>query len=153
MNTSILRNTILYVLCGAAFLFHPRITRAQVPQATPQEPSELFRVAHIWTLHLTFTPAQWDAMEPRGENRGPGGGGPGGFGPGNFIAAAFLRSLDRDKNESINRAEFLDGFDQWFKSWGKGASALTEELLRAGINRDLAPFGPPGGPPPEGDRP
>jgi len=41
----------------------------------------LFDLDRVWDLHLTFTPEQWDAMEPKG---GPGsfGGPPGPGGPG-----------------------------------------------------------------------
>ena len=158
MNTSILRNTILSVLCGPAFLFHPLVTRAQVPQATPQNPSELFQVAHIWTLHLTFTPAQWDAMEPRGESRGPGGGGPerpggpggpGGFGPGNFIAPTFLQKGDSDSDGRLSEVEFHTLAETWFVAWDKEKSgSLKEAQIRDGLNSTLGapPGGGPGGP-------
>jgi hypothetical protein len=87
---------------------------------------------------------------------GPGGpGGPGGFGPGNFIAGAFMSALDADKDQAVSKAEFTQGFAAWFTNWNAGASGpLTEEKLRAGIDRDLTPFrgDPPGapgfGPPP-----
>ena len=77
----------------------------------------------------------------------PGMGGPGGFGPGMFLAEAFLSALDADKDGMVTQAEFTQGFLKWFDAWNTDHSgALTEEQLRAGINKDLSPFR--GGPPP-----
>ena len=45
--------------------------------AMPQKSSDLFVTNKVWTIHLTFTAAQWQAMEPRG---GPAPGGPAGMG-------------------------------------------------------------------------
>jgi spore coat protein H len=88
---------------------------------------------------------------PPGGRGGPGEplgrGGPGGFGPGMFLAQAFTTALDADKDGVVTQAEFAQGFLRWFDSWNKDHSGmLTEEQLRAGINRDLSPFR--GGPPP-----
>jgi hypothetical protein len=82
---------------------------------------------------------------------GPGGrGGPGGFGPGMFLGNAFMTALDADKDGALTRQEFTQGFAKWFGAWNTDQSGvLTEEQLRAGINRDLVPSRfPPGGPPP-----
>ena len=32
-------------------------------------PIDIFRFTNVWTIHLSFTPEQWEAMEPK-----PGGG-------------------------------------------------------------------------------
>ena len=94
--------------------------------------------------------------------RGPGGrggpGGPGGFGPGMFLGDAFMSALDANKDETITRDEFVQGFAAWFGAWNTDKSgALTDEQLRAGINKDLSPsragprgfgFGPPDAAPP-----
>jgi hypothetical protein len=77
-----------------------------------------------------------------------------------------MTALDDDKDGAITHQEFTRKFGGWFESWSGGrGGALTDEELRAGINRDLAPapggFGfpggppggpgaPPGGPPPDG---
>jgi spore coat protein H len=80
----------------------------------------------------------------------PGGpAGPRGFGPGNFLAGFFVSAFDMDKNQALTHEEFSQGFAGWFKKWNMDASGpLTEEQLRAGIDRDLTPVrgGPSGGP-------
>ena len=91
-----------------------------------------------------------------GEFGFPGGGRPaarpggrGGFGPGMFLGGAFMTALDANRDKSITREEFTQGFARWFEAWGGSNSApLTEEQLRTGISKSLAPsFGsPPGGP-------
>jgi len=88
---------------------------------------------------------------PGGPPRGPGG--PDGFGPGMFLGTSFLEALDPDKHSFVTRDEFTQGFVRWFEAWNSDKSgALTEEQLRAGINKDMSPFrnGPPQGfgPPP-----
>jgi len=88
---------------------------------------------------------------PPGGRGGPGGppgrGGPAGFGPGMFLAQAFTTALDADKDGVVSQAEFAQGFLKWFDAWNTDHSGvLTEEQLRAGINKDLSPFR--GGPPP-----
>lgn len=83
-----------------------------------------------------------------------GPGGPGrGFGPGMFLAGSFMKALDADKNGQVAAPEMKGAFAQWFESWNKdGSDELSEDELRAGIDRDLAPqfpgFGGPPGPPP-----
>ena len=82
--------------------------------APPQTPAELFRIDHVWTIHLTFTPTQWDAMEPRRAGGGPGGPG---FGPGMFLGPAFLGLGDADKNGTLSKAELTALADKWFTQW------------------------------------
>src|SRR3954463_6874389 len=48
----------------------------------PDKPAELFRLTNIWSVHLTFDPAEYKAMEPKGGGGFPGFGGPGGPGRG-----------------------------------------------------------------------
>ncbi len=65
------------------------------PSASGISPSEVFSFTNVWTVHLTFTPEQWDAMEPKQGDRPqfrPGGRGSflqGPEGGRNGIAAAF----------------------------------------------------------------
>jgi spore coat protein H len=42
--------------------------------------AELFQYDKVWEVHLTFTPEQWAAMEPKGGNMNPFGGPPQGSG-------------------------------------------------------------------------
>ena len=77
---------------------------------------------------------------------GPGGP-PGGFNIGAAIAGAFITAFDSDKDAKLARGEFTQGFAGWFEKWNTDKSGtLSDEQLRAGIDRDLAP--PRGGPPP-----
>ena len=88
------------------------------------------------------------------------GGGPGGFGAAMFLARGVMEAFDTNKDGKLTHAEFTAGFAKWFEGWNSDKSgALSEEQLRAGINRDLSPkrgaaaggpdFGPPGDGPPE----
>jgi hypothetical protein len=84
---------------------------------------------------------------------GPGGGppggrgGPGGFGPGMFLGTIFMTTCDTDHDARLTREELAQGFTKWFAFWNTdGTGVLTDEQLRAGINKDLAPPRP--GPPP-----
>src|SRR5262249_24796992 len=80
--------------------------------------SNLFNLTNVWTVHLKFTPEQWEAMEPKDGGSGPfgggrgrfggrgGGPGGGGFGPGMFLAPAFLDQGDQNKDGKLSQAEF-----------------------------------------------
>ncbi len=68
-----------------------------------------------------------------------------------------MTALDSDKDGALSRDEFAQGFAKWFDAWNTDKSgALTDEQLRAGLNKDLplAPggpgLGPPGGAPARG---
>jgi hypothetical protein len=82
-------------------------------------------------------------------DRGPRGpGGSGGFGPARMLERSFMDTLDLNKDQLISHEEFTHGFAKWFAVWDvKKTGAITDEQLRAGINRDLSPFhgGPPDG--------
>ncbi len=88
----------------------------------------------------------------RGGFGGPGG--PGGMGPGLFLAPAFQQAMGAGQNAPVTREQFTRAFAKWFENWGGWKTGyLTEEQLRSGINRDLAPRGMPGGFGPPGGRP
>src|SRR4051794_12701369 len=85
------------VSCAVTLLIitlFPSVPAARADETDgPRTAAELYQLDKVWTIHLHFTPEQWDAMEPKGAGRGPGGpgGGPrGGFGPGMFLAPVFL---------------------------------------------------------------
>jgi hypothetical protein len=66
-----------------------------------------------------------------------------------MAASTFMRSMDENRDGVVTREEFQHAFAKWFEAWGGGKGPLTEEQLRAGLNRDLAPPGVmiPGPPP------
>ncbi len=105
--------------------------------AVPQTSSELFVTNKVWTVHLTFTAAQWQAMEPKGgpAQGGPGGmGRPGGFSPAMFIAPAFWKG-DENGDAKLSRAEFASLGEQWFAKWDAAKSGkVTSEQLSQGLN-------------------
>src|SRR5687767_7629798 len=46
------------------------------PASSALSPSDIFRSSNIWTIHLRFTPDEWEAMEPKQaarQQRGFGG--------------------------------------------------------------------------------
>ena len=65
----------------------------------------------------------------------------------------FLRVLDQNKDASVTKAEFTQGFARLFETWNTDKSGyLTLRQLRSGIEKDLTPpadgFPPFGGGPP-----
>src|SRR5689334_22560508 len=89
----------------------------------PLNPVDLFQMTNVWTVHLRFTAQQWEAMEPKqdgpgfgggrgpmggprggaGRFGGPGGpGGGGGFGPAMFLAPAFVQQGDRNSDGKLS---------------------------------------------------
>jgi spore coat protein H len=73
-----------------------------------------------------------------------------------FLGSGLLEAFDTNKDGKLSHEEFTAGFAKWFSDWNSDKSGqLSEEQLRAGINRDLVPFrggGPgfgPDGPPDE----
>ena len=118
------------------------------------KPSELFKATNVWTVHLRFTPDQWEAMEPKQNGRGflggPGGGrgpGAGGFGPAMVLAPAFLKEGDQNKDGRLSKEEFRALSEKWFEQWDKEkAGKLNADQVRAGVNAMLGQsnIGPPG---------
>jgi hypothetical protein len=65
----------------------------------------------------------------------------------------FLRVLNQNKDASVTKAEFTQGFARLFDAWNTDNSGyLTLQQLRSGIEKDLSPssdnFSPFGGGPP-----
>lgn len=110
----------------------------------PGTSDELFRPTKVWTLHLTFTPEQWAAMEPKG---GPGlfaapqgADGEPLFGPGSFYGPMIVHRGDTDKNGRLSRAEFLALADRWFARCDNAdAGSIDAKAMTAGLNAALAP--------------
>jgi spore coat protein CotH len=135
----------------------------------PQTSGDLFNVTSIWTIHLKFTPDQWEAMEPKGgggmlpgrlralEGRrgpwaGPGGGGEGGvLGEELPLAPAFMRSGDQDRDGKLSRSEFQALAEKWFAEWDKEKRGqLNGGQVGAGLlsvlSTQLPGLNAPGGP-------
>ena len=73
------------------------------------------------------------------------------FGPGFFLAPIMLSKFDTDKDGSLTREEFTNGFSRWFETWNTDKTGLlTQDQLKAGLNNDLATpgVGPFSRPPP-----
>jgi hypothetical protein len=72
-----------------------------------------------------------------------------------MVAGTFMTALDADRNGWISKDEASQRFAKWFAAWNSDHSdSLSDDELRAGIDKDLAPpFGGPGGPGPGGMRP
>jgi hypothetical protein len=79
-----------------------------------------------------------------GGGGGRGGMGGGGGGPAMMVAMLFMNGLDANKDGQLTRDEVSQGFDKWFVAWNSdGSGMMSEEQLRMGIDKDLAPS--PGG--------
>jgi hypothetical protein len=105
--------------------------------AAPKTADELFTTTKVWTLHLTFTPDQFAAMEPK--STGPG------FmpGPGAMLAPVFMNNADTDKDNRISRPEFQNLADKWFTRWDTDKSGkLSSDKLRDGLSAAFAPPAP-----------
>jgi spore coat protein H len=114
------------------------------PANRPQKPAQLFQETRVWTVHLRFTPEQWDAMEPKGGGgmmrggiRGGGPGGPGG-GISMLLAPTFMKDGDQDHDGKLSAKEFHDLGDTWFAQWDKRQTGkLGFDQLREGIDTTL----------------
>ncbi len=128
------------------------------PAPQPRDATELYIATNIWSIHLTFSPDQWAAIEPvdngngmfggpRGQ-RGPGGGNR--FGLSVLVAPGFLTGGDQDGDGKLSRAEFTALGEKWFTAWDTNKTGrLSVEQLRSGLNAALTP---PGGGGPFGGR-
>ena len=137
-------------------------TEAKAADMTLFKPADLFVATNIWTVHLKFTPGQWEAMEPKQDGfsglvgfrrfggpdneRGPFGG-TAGLGPATLLAQAFLQQGDQNADGKLSREEFRALGAKWFSEWDQDKSGkLNADQLRAGLNASLTPAGRPGGP-------
>lgn len=123
----------------------------------PSSPEALFDQKSLWSVHLKFTAEQWQAMEPKGGQRGGGPGGPGFMrgpggpgGPAMFLVPAFLKG-DRNQDGKLSQEEFRALGEDWFQKWDTGKQdKVTEQAVRTGLGSVAGPGGdfPGGGPPP-----
>ena len=160
-STLFLAGSVLWPLALESLL-------SAAPATAPTKSAELFRTSKIWTIHLKWTADQWEAMEPKGGQRGPGGpggfggrGGPGGFGAGMFLTPGFMKG-DADNNGKLSREEFSKLGTNWFNAWDKDKNGtLSSSQISDGLNGVVdmpmmgaggpgGPGGGPGGGPPGG---
>jgi spore coat protein H len=89
--------------------------------------------------------SQGAEMDRGGFPGGRGGGMRGGFGgPGMMFADRFMEALDTNRDGQLTADEVSKQFAKFFDNWNTDKThALTEDQLRAGITRDLPPFGFP----------
>ncbi|MHA3773419.1 CotH kinase family protein [Verrucomicrobiota bacterium sgz303538] len=117
--------------------------------ALSTDASDIFSATKIWTIHLTFEPEQWAAMEPKGGPGSPGGPegqrgpGPGRFGPAMFLAPAFVTAGDTDHDGKLSSTEFQGLAEKWFAACDAEKNGRVDgDKLRTGLNISLTP--PPG---------
>ncbi len=123
----------------------------QVAPVTPAsqtlDADHIYNLTNVWTIHLKFTPEQWDAMEPKGGGnpfgRGPGGpGGPGTPNGARTLVPVIMSQADSDRDGLISQGEFTGLAQKWFKAWGTNeAGTLAEDQIRAGLDAIRNPAG------------
>ena len=137
------------VACIILSLAMSLIAQEAAKPSLPEKPADLFQTTRVWNIHLTFTPEQWAALEPKQAERSPFGGrnerrGPMVFGPGMILAPAFLKAADANQDGKLSKDEFASLADKWFGEWDKSkAGQLNNDQLRAGLDAALALAGPP----------
>jgi spore coat protein H len=127
-------------------LFSPRAL-AQEPRASggtsTLRPSDIFQFTNVWTVHLSFTPEQWEAMEPKQQDRPQFGGRRGSFlqgpeGGRNGIAAAFgivYEYVRADLEFGTNKFK-----DVGVRYKGNGTFLRSRETLKRSLKLDLNQF-------------
>ncbi len=120
----------------------PRSTTANL------DSDQLYRLTNVWTIHLKFSPDQWDVMEPKGGSNPFGGGfgnrpgGFGGFSGDRTLAPVIMSRGDLNRDGRIAREEFRSLAQTWFKAWDAGQTGkLDAEQIRAGLNQIRNPAG------------
>lgn len=101
----------------------------------------IYELTQVWTVHLKFEPAQWEAMEPKGGGGFFGGprGGPGGSGnspAGRLLAPVWMSKGDTNRDGRLSTEEMSGLAQQWFRAWDTNrAGKLDEPLIRAGLDK------------------
>src|SRR5688572_17672734 len=104
---------------------------------------EIFRFTNIWTVHLKFTPEQWEAMEPKQAGRPQMGGRRGSFlqgpeGGRNGIAAAFgvvYEYVRADVEFGTNKFK-----DVGVRYKGNGTFLSSRDTLKRSLKLDFNQF-------------
>lgn len=106
-------------------------------------PGDIFQFTNVWTIHLSFTPEQWQAMEPKQAGRPQGGGRRGSFlqgpeGGRNGIAAAFGIKFDYARAElEFGTHKFKD---VGVRYKGNGTFLSSRDSLKKSLKLDLNQF-------------
>ena len=123
----------------------PEQARAEEkPRPAPKTAEQLFAPTTVWNVHLTFTPEQWAALEPKvvgsPEERMRH------FTPGRMLSARMVAEADGDKSGTLSKAEFQSLAGRWFTVWDEDKrGGLDGKNLRDGLN-DLFELGALNGP-------
>jgi hypothetical protein len=139
----------LTTISVALFLLLPSVSAAQEESAAGGahrlSPSAIFQFTNIWTIHLSFTPDQWEAMEPKQQGRPQFGGrrGSGSFlqgpeGGRNGIAAAFGIVFDYVRADLEFGPYKLKDVGVRYK--GNGTFLSSRESLKRPLKLDLNQF-------------
>ncbi len=127
----------------------------------PVPASGPFAFAPILPIKV-FMPARSSSLRAQlsGESQGKKlsefiGFGPGG-GLGRIVGPGLFTALDQSADGTLTRTETNARFAAWFALWSGGGATLTEDALRAGLDKAIKmppppDFGPPGGFGPPGD--
>ncbi|MCW5552190.1 MAG: CotH kinase family protein [Verrucomicrobiae bacterium] len=140
-------NTRLPTFALALLCLISNWTLAQEPKKSDRtdslSPSDIFRFTNTWEIHLTFTPEQWEAMEPKQQGRPQFGGRRASFlqgpeGGRNGIAAAFgivFEYVRADLEFGTNKFK-----DVGVRYKGNGTFLSSRESLKRSLKLDLNQF-------------
>ena len=133
------------ILCALALPAVPALGAGA--DHAPTKSAELFDQNKVWTVHLTFTAEQWQAIEP-GRGRSPFATSrpvPPKFDLGRAIAPTFMVQGDTNRDGRLSAQEFASLGERWFAAWDlEHNGALTAAQLRDGINMSFAGTRGPG---------
>lgn len=122
-----------------------RLVAGEILQRAGFGPFGVGRIKPIKPFAKARTESVCEQLAGQAEGLTPGSGfsgGPGGTGLGMFGRPLFL-FLDTNKDSSVTRAEFTEGFARLFQAWNReGSGDLTFAQVRAGIEKDLPPQRP-----------
>lgn len=146
--TAVFAGTLFIAALFCASVALQRVSPALSPGRS-LDSDGVYNLTNIWTIHLTFAPDQWEAMEPKGGGNpffgGPPGGFPGAGGGGNgdrTLAPALMSQGDLDRDGRISRAEFAKMAAQWFEAWDSNRTGkLDGDQIRAGLGGIRNPAG------------
>jgi spore coat protein CotH len=127
-------------------LLSSRIAAQESSDASPANnlrPSDIFGFTNVWTIHLTFTPEQWQAMEPKEAGRPQRGSRRGSFlqgpeGGRNGIAAAFGIVYEYVRADLEFGAHKFKDVGVRYK--GNGTFLSSREGLKRSLKLDLNHF-------------